>query len=123
MGLRDSGQQDSWTPQACTLPTSERPLRAAAFADLFSETVLGAERVEPTRLRLELRPSPQVAGRAAELVTAETACCSFFTFTLTARLAAWCWTSPCLLRTPKSWTPWQTGRRDRRRIRDSRKLD
>jgi hypothetical protein len=84
MGLRDSGQQDSWTPQACTLPTSERPLRAAAFADLFSETVLGVERVEPTRLRLALRPSPPVAGRAAELVTAETACCSFFTFTLTA---------------------------------------
>lgn len=84
MGLRDCGQQDSWAPQACTLPTSERPLRAAAFADLFSETVLGVERVEPARLRLELRASPQVAGRAAELVTAETACCSFFTFTLTA---------------------------------------
>ena len=33
---------------------------------------------------MPLRASPQVAGRAAELVTAETACCSFFTFTLTA---------------------------------------
>ena len=38
----------------------------------------------PARLRLDLRASPQVAGRTAELVTAETACCSFFTFTLTA---------------------------------------
>ena len=46
--------------------------------------MLGVERVEPARLRLDLRASPQVAGRAAELVTAETACCSFFTFTLTA---------------------------------------
>ena len=109
MGLRDCGQQDSWAPQACTLPTSERPLRAAAFADLFSETVLGVERVEPARLRLELRASPQVAGRAAELVTAETACCSFFTFTLTAPTAAWCWTSRCLLRTSMSWTPWPYG--------------
>ena len=84
MGHRDAGHQDPWASEACTLPTSERPLRAAAFADMFSETVLGVERVEPARLRLELRASPQAAGRAAELVTAETACCSFFTFTLTA---------------------------------------
>ena len=84
MGLRDTGHQDPWAPQACTLPTSERPLRAAEFAGLFSKAVVGVERLEPTRLRLELRASPQMAGRAAELVTAETACCSFFTFTLTA---------------------------------------
>ena len=84
MALRDSGHQDPWASQACTLPRSERPLRAAAFAELFSETVLGVERIEPSRLRLELRASPQLAGRVAELVTAETACCSFFTFTLTA---------------------------------------
>jgi hypothetical protein len=74
----------SWAPQACTLPTAERPLRSAKFDDLFLDAVLGIERIEPARLRLDLRTSPQIAGRAAELATAETACCSFFTFTLTA---------------------------------------
>src|SRR5437660_8971680 len=30
---------ESWVPQACTLPTVERPLRAAEFAALFAESV------------------------------------------------------------------------------------
>ena len=46
--------------------------------------MLGVEHVKPTQLRLDLQPSPAVAGRAAELVAAEMACCSFFTFTRTA---------------------------------------
>jgi hypothetical protein len=49
-----------WVPQACTLPTAERPLRVAAFDKLFAAAV-----------------------RAAELAAAETGCCSFFTFILT----------------------------------------
>lgn len=73
----------TWVPAACTLPAAERPRRAAEFDGLFAEAVRGIERVEPTRLRLDLRPGPQVAGRAAELVTAEAGCCSFFTFTIT----------------------------------------
>ncbi|HEY2441965.1 MAG TPA: hypothetical protein VGI31_02415 [Streptosporangiaceae bacterium] len=72
-----------WAPQACTLPDAQRPQRAAQFSGLFGEAVLGVERAGPTRLLIDLRPSPQVAGRVAELVTAETGCCSFFTFTLT----------------------------------------
>jgi hypothetical protein len=35
-------------------------------------------------LRLELEPGPGPARRTAELISAETECCSFFTFTLTA---------------------------------------
>ena len=34
------------------------------------------------RLRLELRPGPEVASRAAGLAAKETGCCSFFTFDL-----------------------------------------
>ncbi len=83
MGLNDNDGLD-WAPQACTLPTSRRPLRAAEFGGLFTDAVRGLERVAPTRLRLDLEASPQVAGRAAELAAAETQCCSFFTFTLTA---------------------------------------
>ncbi|WP_433180517.1 hypothetical protein [Actinoallomurus sp. CA-150999] len=73
-----------WVPQACTLPTAERPLRVAEFDELFAEAVTGLEEVEPTRIRMRLRPEKSVAARTAELAVRETACCSFFTFTLTA---------------------------------------
>ncbi len=73
----------AWVPAACTLPTIEQPLRIAAFDQLFSGAVRGAERPAPTKLHLDLRPDPPVAGRAAELAAAETSCCSFFTFTIT----------------------------------------
>lgn len=70
-------------PESCTLPTAERPLRMADFGGFFAETVRGVDRTAPTRLRLDLAPSPQAAARAAELAAAESSCCSFFTFTLT----------------------------------------
>ncbi len=73
-----------WAPDACTLPTAERPLRAAEFAGLLADAVRHSERPEPTRLHLDLRPDPAVAARAAGLAAAETECCSFFTFTVTA---------------------------------------
>ncbi|MEV0589266.1 hypothetical protein [Nonomuraea sp. NPDC050310] len=71
-----------WVPSACTLPTAEQPLRVAEFDGLFAEAVQGVERVEPTRLRLELGFSPGNAARAAELAARESGCCSFFAFTL-----------------------------------------
>jgi hypothetical protein len=73
----------AWVPQACTLPTAEQPVRVADFGRLLA-SVQHIERSQPTRLHLDFDPSPQIAGRAAELAMAETACCSFFTFTLTA---------------------------------------
>jgi hypothetical protein len=69
---------------ACTLSEAGRLARAGEFGRLFGETVRGLERPDPTWLRLELEPGPGPAGRTAELVAAETECCSFFTFTLTA---------------------------------------
>ncbi len=83
MELTEIDPAGTWVPDACTLPTAERPQRAAEFGGLFADAVRGIERVEPTRLRLDLQPGPQVAGRAAELLAAETGCCSFFTFTIT----------------------------------------
>ena len=71
-----------WVPQACTLPTAERPLRVEEFDDLFGSAVRELEHAEPTRLRLGLVPSAEVAARTAQLAAQETACCSFFTFTL-----------------------------------------
>lgn len=84
MGHSDNERSESWVPQACTLPTAELPLRVTEFDGLFADAVRGIERTGPTRLRLELQASPTVAGRAAALAAAETECCSFFTFTLTA---------------------------------------
>jgi hypothetical protein len=72
-----------WIPDSCTLSAAERPRRAAEFAEMLAGTVLGAERPQPTRLRLDLRPGPDAATRMAALAAAETECCSFFTFTLT----------------------------------------
>jgi len=73
-----------WVPDECTLPTADRPLRTAQFREVFGELTRTIERVAPGRLRLALVPSPEVAGRVAELAVRETECCSFFEFTLTA---------------------------------------
>lgn len=83
MDLNDNGTATAWVPQACTLPTAEQPLRVAAFDEMFTQAVRGAERVTASALRLYLDPTPAAAGRIAELAAAETGCCSFFTFTLT----------------------------------------
>jgi hypothetical protein len=76
--------QSDWAPQACTLPTEERPLRAAGFDDLFATSVRGLDRRQPTELRMDLDPAPEVAAQAASLVMKETGCCSFFSFSLVA---------------------------------------
>jgi hypothetical protein len=68
----------------CALSDTARLARAAQFRKLFAETVRRVERPTATRLRLELEPGPGPAGRTAELISAETECCSFFTFSLTA---------------------------------------
>jgi hypothetical protein len=68
---------DDWAPDACTLPTTERPLRVAEFDDLFT-FVVRAERREPQRLELVLRRIVEAPAR--ELARRESACCSFFTF-------------------------------------------
>ena len=73
-----------WIPAACTLPTVERPTRVAEFDWLLGTAVRGVDRMDDTRLRLELDPTTDIAARAAQLAAKETACCSFFTFTLTA---------------------------------------
>jgi hypothetical protein len=72
-----------FAPADCTLPTAERPLRAAQFRDLFDDAVIGAERLDDTRLQLRLRRDREIAARAAALAAAETDCCSFFVFALT----------------------------------------
>jgi hypothetical protein len=68
---------DDWAPDACTLPTAERPLRVAEFDDLFA-FVVRAERREPQRLDVVLRRVVEAPAR--DLARRESECCSFFTF-------------------------------------------
>ncbi len=69
-------------PDACTLPTAEQPLRVAEFDALFAETLVRAERLTPTHARLDLSGPAGTAARALDLTARETACCSFFDFSV-----------------------------------------
>ena len=74
----------TWVPDACTLPTAEQPLRVAEFDALFAVAVRPAERVSPTVLRIHLTGGEATAAGAEELAARESACCSFFAFTVSA---------------------------------------
>jgi hypothetical protein len=74
-----------WVPvDACTLPTAEQPLRVAEWDHLFT-SVRAVERPSgsATRARLILAGDEELATRTQQLADAETACCSFWTFTVT----------------------------------------
>jgi hypothetical protein len=70
-------------PDACTLPTAERPLRLAEFDDLFATAVRRVDQVDEIHARLHLTGPAGLAARVRDLAARETACCSFFTFTTT----------------------------------------
>lgn len=70
------------TTDACTMPTTERPLRLAEFDALFAANVDRVERTEGGGVRLHLRGTDGLVGRVRDLAEHETACCSFFTFTV-----------------------------------------
>ncbi len=76
----DIATHTSFMPDTCTLPTAERPLRVAEFADLFATTVRTVVRDSPTSLRLVMRGDRTTESTARELAARETDCCSFFTF-------------------------------------------
>lgn len=69
-----------WTPQVCTLPSVERPLRVAEFDELFASTLRELHRPSHTRLCLVLDPA--AAETVRDLTARESVCCSFFAFTV-----------------------------------------
>ena len=71
----------SFVPASCTLPSADRPLRLAEFADLFRASAHQVNRISPTRLRLRLDDDPAIDATARDLAARETSCCAFFTFT------------------------------------------
>jgi hypothetical protein len=70
-------------PDACTLPTAERPVRLAEFDDLFATAVHRIDPVDATHARLHLTGPAGLTARVRDLAARETECCSFFTFTTT----------------------------------------
>lgn len=74
-------------PDACTLPTTERPVRLAEFDDLFATAVRRVEPVSATHARLWLTGPVGLEATVRDLAARETACCSFFTFTVTSQPA------------------------------------
>ncbi|PZG02471.1 hypothetical protein [Micromonospora deserti] len=73
---------DAWVPQACTLPTAQRPLRVAEFEEFLGEAVRHADRPSAGHLRLRLDGAARVAEWARALTARESACCAFFAFDL-----------------------------------------
>jgi hypothetical protein len=78
----DLGFGSNWVPDACTLPTVEQPLRQAEFDNLFTSLV-GVDRTDVTRATLTFAGAAELASTAQDLADRETACCSFFAFTIT----------------------------------------
>jgi hypothetical protein len=74
-----TSDDQAWVPEACTLPSVDRPLRLAEFDDLFATALREQQRLSPTALRWRLDPAAE--ARARDLTGRESACCSFFTFT------------------------------------------
>jgi hypothetical protein len=72
-----------WIPvDACTLPTTAQPLRLAEFDALFTAALRDVERVAPDRLLLSF--APRVEAEVRDLLARESACCSFFAFSVEA---------------------------------------
>jgi hypothetical protein len=65
-------------PDACTLPTVDRPLRLAEFDDLFATALRDVEILAPTHAGMRLSATVGLAERVRDLAARETECCSFF---------------------------------------------
>ncbi len=70
---------DLLVADACTLPSTDRPLRLAEFDDLFREAVRTIDRQDDV-LRLSLSGGPGLVDRVRDLAAREATCCSFFDF-------------------------------------------
>src|SRR5215468_6731889 len=66
-------------PDACSLPTAERPLRLAEFDDLLG-AVRRRERLSETHLRLTIAEGMITEDAVRDLTRREAECCSFFDF-------------------------------------------
>lgn len=80
MSDRQVTTDNSWVPDACTLPTAERPLRLAEFDRFFRDAVRGVDRPSAQLLRIRLAGDARAEETARDLTARESSCCSFFAF-------------------------------------------
>ncbi|MBZ2199045.1 hypothetical protein [Occultella gossypii] len=71
-------------PDACNLPTMQRPIRLAEFDELLTGSVRTYGRDSPTRLTLRLHRDARLEETVRDLAAREAQCCSFFGFTIAA---------------------------------------
>lgn len=72
----------AWVPDACTLPTAEKPLRVAEFDVLFAHDLRQVREGEDRQVWMRFEDRPGLREDLASLTARETSCCSFFTFEL-----------------------------------------
>ena len=73
------GVEDLLSTEACTLPTTDRPMRLAELDDLFAESAREVIR-EGDGVRIHLVGPEGLRERVRDLAGRESECCSFFTF-------------------------------------------
>jgi hypothetical protein len=68
----------------CTLPSAAQPMRSMEFVELFRRQAVSPRRVGPHRLELSFANDDGLYAQVSDLVARESACCSFFEFTIEA---------------------------------------
>jgi hypothetical protein len=67
----------------CTLPTAAQPLRVAEFDELFTRQLAAPGWISQHRVEFTVAGGDDLYDRVSDLVARETACCSFFDFSIT----------------------------------------
>lgn len=69
----------------CTLPAAALPARLMEFDELFRRQVSGPRRIGPHRAEFTFISADGLYAQVSDLVARESACCSFFEFTIDQR--------------------------------------
>jgi hypothetical protein len=69
----------------CTLPTAALPARLMEFDEFFRRQVSAPRRIGPHRAEFTFASVDGLYAQIADLVARESACCSFFEFTIDQR--------------------------------------
>jgi hypothetical protein len=66
----------------CTLPTAAQPKRLMEFLELFRRQVVPPRRIGQHRVEFSFANDDSLYAEMSDLVARESACCSFFEFTI-----------------------------------------
>ena len=66
----------------CTLPVAAQPFRLMEFDELFRGQIRPPHRIDAHRVEFTFANANELYAQVSDLVARETACCSFFEFTI-----------------------------------------